>query len=124
MTAAGPSLFGTRRSGVLLHLTSLPGPHGCGDLGADAYHFADWLKTAGQTLWQVLPLNVVDYAGCPYASESAFAHEPLLLSLDDLAGQHAMLDIEDAEPIAQHLFVLGVSGARPPRRAVATICGR
>ena len=59
MTSAAPSLFDARSSGVLLHPTSLPGPHGCGDLGAAAYHFVDWLVTAGQSLWQVLPLNPV-----------------------------------------------------------------
>ena len=44
-----------RASGVLLHPTSLPGPHGSGDLGPAAYHFVDWLVSAGQRLWQVLP---------------------------------------------------------------------
>ena len=46
-----------RTSGVLLHPSSLPGPHGCGDCGAAAYHFIDWLVAAGQSLWQILPLN-------------------------------------------------------------------
>jgi 4-alpha-glucanotransferase len=73
-----------RRSGILLHPSSLPGKHGIGDLGPAARGFLDWLQSAGQRIWQVLPLGVVDFAGCPYASESAFAHEPLLLSLDDL----------------------------------------
>jgi 4-alpha-glucanotransferase len=73
-----------RRSGILLHPSSLPGRHGIGDLGPAARSFLDWMQSAGQHIWQVLPLNVVDFAGCPYASESAFAHEPLLLSLDDL----------------------------------------
>ena len=45
-----------RASGVLLHPTSLPGPHGSGDLGPEAYHFVDWLVASGQKLWQVLPL--------------------------------------------------------------------
>ena len=46
-----------RRSGVLLHITSLPGPHGIGDFGPDAYRFVDWLASAKQTLWQWLPAN-------------------------------------------------------------------
>jgi len=46
-----------RQSGVLLHPTSLPGPHGSGDLGPAAYHFVDWLQSAGQQLWQILPLG-------------------------------------------------------------------
>ncbi|TBR76408.1 MAG: hypothetical protein EPN64_07820, partial [Burkholderiaceae bacterium] len=44
-----------RASGVLLHITSLPGPHGSGDLGPAAYHFVDWLQSGGQSLWQILP---------------------------------------------------------------------
>ena len=51
-----------RSSGVLLHPTSLPGPHGSGDLGGTAYHFVDWLKTAGQSLWQILPLGGIGRA--------------------------------------------------------------
>jgi 4-alpha-glucanotransferase len=58
-----------RSSGVLLHLTSLPG----GRLGADAYEFVDWLEAAGQSWWQVLPLNPPDAFGSPYTSASAFA---------------------------------------------------
>ena len=47
-----------RSAGVPLHVTSLPGPHGIGDFGPDAYRFADWLVSAGQRLWQLLPLNL------------------------------------------------------------------
>ena len=54
-----------RASGVLLHLTSLPGPHGSGDLGPAAYHFVDWLATAGQRLWQVLPLGGIGAGHSP-----------------------------------------------------------
>ncbi|HET7826617.1 MAG TPA: 4-alpha-glucanotransferase, partial [Anaeromyxobacter sp.] len=46
-----------RRSGILLHPTSLPGPHGAGDLGPAAHRFVDWLASARQRLWQVLPLG-------------------------------------------------------------------
>ena len=48
-----------RASGVLLHITSLPGPHGIGDFGPAAYHFVDWLQSAGQRLWQLLPMTPV-----------------------------------------------------------------
>jgi 4-alpha-glucanotransferase len=58
-----------RSSGVLLHVTSLPG----GRLGPDAYEFVDWLEAAGQSWWQVLPLNPPDPFGSPYTSSSAFA---------------------------------------------------
>jgi 4-alpha-glucanotransferase len=84
MTSATVPLFRTRSSGVLLHPTSLPGPHGCGDFGAAAYHFVDWLATAGQSLWQVLPLNPVGPGNSPYQSVSAFAGSPLLVDLEAL----------------------------------------
>ena len=48
-----------RAAGVLLHITSLPGPHGIGDFGPDAFHFIDWLKSAGQRIWQLLPLTPI-----------------------------------------------------------------
>jgi 4-alpha-glucanotransferase len=70
-----------RASGVLLHPTSLPGPHGSGDFGAEARHFIDWLAGAGQTLWQILPLGGIGPGNSPYMSTSAFAGNVLLLSL-------------------------------------------
>ncbi|MGE5111241.1 MAG: 4-alpha-glucanotransferase [Acidobacteriaceae bacterium] len=76
-----------RSSGLLLHPTSLPGPYGIGDLGPEAYRFADFLHAAGQTIWQVLPLNPTGYADSPYQCFSAFAGNPLLLSLDRLLEQ-------------------------------------
>ncbi len=74
----------TRSSGVLLHPTSLPGPDGCGDLGAAARRFVDWLAAAGQSWWQVLPLGPTSYGDSPYQTLSAFAGNPLLISLEDL----------------------------------------
>ena len=76
-----------RNSGVLLHPTSLPGPYGAGDLGAEAFAFIDFLAAAGQKIWQVLPLNPTGYADSPYQCFSAFAGNPLLISLDRLAEQ-------------------------------------
>ncbi|HBG65248.1 MAG TPA: 4-alpha-glucanotransferase [Treponema sp.] len=73
-----------RKSGVLLHITSLPGTPGIGTLGKAAYRFADWLHEAGQTLWQVLPLGPTGYGDSPYASFSTFAGNPLLVDLDML----------------------------------------
>ena len=73
-----------RRSGVVLHFTSLPGPHGCGDLGAPAHRFVNWLANAGQTVWQVLPVNPVGPGDSPYQSPSAFAGNALLVALDPL----------------------------------------
>jgi 4-alpha-glucanotransferase len=75
-----------RCSGVLCHPTSFPGPHGIGDIGDSAFRFVDWLAVAGQRLWQVLPLNPPGPGNSPYASPSAFAANPLLISLPWLAG--------------------------------------
>jgi 4-alpha-glucanotransferase len=72
----------SRSSGVLLHVTSLPGPYGIGDLGPSAYRFADLLARAGQRLWQVLPL--VPTITSPYSSLSSFAGNPLLVSPERL----------------------------------------
>ena len=76
-----------RASGVLLHPTSLPGPHGSGDFGPDARHFVDWLAAAGQRLWQVLPLGGIGAGNSPYMSSSAFAGNLLLIDLADLQAQ-------------------------------------
>jgi len=74
-----------RSSGILLHPTSLSGPSGIGDLGAGAYAFADFLSAARQRLWQVLPLGPTGYGDSPYQCFSAFAGNPLLISLERLA---------------------------------------
>src|SRR5258706_14473590 len=73
-----------RASGVLLHPTSLPGRFGIGDLGPDAYRFVDLLVDAGQKVWQVLPLGPTGYGDSPYQCFSAFAGNPLLVSLEAL----------------------------------------
>jgi 4-alpha-glucanotransferase len=83
-----------RSSGILLHPTSLPGQFGSGDLGASAYHFVDWLVTAGQSLWQMLPLGPAGLANSPYMSHSAFAGNPLLIDLQELIS-HGWLTQED-----------------------------
>ncbi len=86
-----------RASGILLHPTSLPGPHGSGDLGAAAIHFVDWLVSAGQNLWQILPLGGIGPGNSPYMSSSAFAGNVLLI---DLAGlqQRGWLQADDIVP--------------------------
>ena len=73
-----------RRAGILLHPTCLPGPWGMGDVGPAARAFVRDLGDAGQRLWQILPLSPTDGTGSPYAGGSAFAADPLLVSLDDL----------------------------------------
>jgi len=74
----------SRCSGILLHPTSLPGRLGIGDLGPEAYRFADFLVGAGQRIWQVLPLGPTGYGDSPYQCFSAFAGNPLLVSLEKL----------------------------------------
>jgi len=73
-----------RRAGVLLHPSSLPGSSGVGELGPAAREWLAWMDAASLSVWQMLPVNPVGPGGCPYASDSAFAGEPLLLSGDDL----------------------------------------
>ena len=76
-----------RSSGILLHPTCLPGPHGIGEFGYEAFAFIDFLKDAGQKLWQVLPLNPTGYGDSPFQSFSAHAGNPLLISLEKLREQ-------------------------------------
>lgn len=80
-----PPALGDRTSGLLLHPTSLPGPHGVGDLGEGARRFVDFLAAAGQRWWQMLPLGPTGYGDSPYSAESAFAGNPLLIDLTALA---------------------------------------
>ena len=74
-----------RSSGILLHPTSLPSRGGIGDFGPAAYEFLDFLAAARQGAWQVLPLNPPANGNSPYSSTSAFAGNPLLISLERLA---------------------------------------
>ena len=75
-----------RSSGVLLHPTSLPGPYGIGELGAEARQWIDWLEQAGQSYWQILPLGPTGHGNSPYQTLGAFANNPLMISLDELRG--------------------------------------
>ncbi|MGB7600530.1 MAG: 4-alpha-glucanotransferase [Candidatus Sulfotelmatobacter sp.] len=81
-----PSIF-PRSSGILLHVTSLPGGQGIGDLGASAYEFVDFLAQSRQKVWQVLPLGPTGYGDSPYQLFSAFAGNPLLIDLQALQEQ-------------------------------------
>jgi len=87
-----------RSSGILLHPTSLPGRFGIGELGPEAYRFADFLDRAGQRVWQVLPLGPPGYGHSPYTAFSAFAGNPLLISLDNLA-QEGWLSSRDLDNV-------------------------
>ena len=73
-----------RKSGILMHITSLPGPYGIGTLGRNAYEFIDFLQAAGQSCWQLLPLNPTGYGDSPYQSCSAYAGNHYLIDLQML----------------------------------------
>jgi len=81
-----------RSSGILLHPTCLPGDFGVGDLGSEAFAFVDFLKDAGQKLWQVLPLNPTGYGDSPFQCFSAHAGNHLLISLEKLKEQGILDD--------------------------------
>ena len=73
-----------RASGVLMHISSLPGDTGIGTLGREAYKFVDFLKASGQTFWQVLPLCPTSYGDSPYQSFSTFAGNPYFIDFEYL----------------------------------------
>jgi 4-alpha-glucanotransferase len=73
-----------RESGIVMHITSLPGPYGVGTMGKEAFAFVDFLKEAGQSCWQLLPLTPTGYGDSPYQSCSTFAGNHYLIDLDIL----------------------------------------
>ncbi|MBX3130254.1 MAG: 4-alpha-glucanotransferase [Polyangiaceae bacterium] len=93
-------LHEARRAGVLAHLTSLPGPVDHGDLGPPALKFVDWLKRAGQTWWQMLPVVPPGYGGSPYGSPSTFAGSPALVSLELLRSDGLLRRSELVPPLS------------------------
>jgi 4-alpha-glucanotransferase len=94
MSPVPKSCLDRRRAGVLLHVTSLPGEGQNGDLGAEAYHFVDFLASCGFTVWQTLPVVPVGPDGSPYQSSSAHAGDPRLISIAALA-EEGWLDPRD-----------------------------
>lgn len=91
-------MAGGRLAGVLLHPTSLPGPNGIGELGDEAVAFLEFLHETRQGLWQVLPLGPTGYGDSPYQCFSAFAGNPLLISLDRLEREGLL----SASDLARH----------------------
>lgn len=73
-----------RSAGILLSVTSLPSPYGIGTIGKEAREFADFLKKAGQKVWQILPVGPTSYGDSPYQSFSTYAGNPYLIDLDTL----------------------------------------
>ena len=83
-----------RKSGILMHISSLPGPYGVGSMGASAYAFVDFLVAAGQSFWQILPLSPTGYGDSPYQSFSTFAGNHYLIDLDTLVNEGLLLGEE------------------------------
>lgn len=77
-----PEVLSHRRAGILLHISSLPGPAVIGNLGSDAYRFVDFLQAAGMTVWQVLPVTPTQTDGSPYQSSSVHAGNPRFISIE------------------------------------------
>ena len=87
-----------RSSGVLLHITSLPGEYGIGTLGKQAREFADFCRRAGLSWWQILPIGPTGYGNSPYQSDSTFAGNPDLIDLEELM-EMGLLTREDCRPL-------------------------
>ena len=88
-----------RKSGILMHITSLPSPYGIGTMGKCAYEFVDFLKEAGQEYWQVLPLNPTGYGDSPYQAFSTVAGNHYLIDLDMLIGEE-LLKQEEVDAVS------------------------
>ena len=86
-----------RESGILMHITSLPGPYGIGTMGKNAYRYVDFLEAAGQAYWQILPLSPTGYGDSPYQSFSACAGNHYLIDLDTLVEEGLLKAEEIAE---------------------------
>ena len=87
-----------RKSGILLHIASLPNKYGIGSLGHEAFAFVDYLVKCGQTLWQILPLSPTGFGDSPYQSFSVFAGNPYFISLDTLA-DHSLLEQSEIDAV-------------------------
>lgn len=85
-----------RSSGILMHISSLPGEYGIGNFGKEAYRFVDFLVKSKQKNWQILPLGITGYGDSPYQSFSAFAGNPYFIDLDELIDM-GFLDSQDLQ---------------------------
>lgn len=124
-------MLSQRSSGILLHPTSLPSRGGIGDLGPAAYEYVEWLASAKQTLWQVLPLGPVGHGNSPYSCTSAFAANVLMISLERLA-ERGLIDRErlgalpdgdapvDFDSVRRHKLPLLLEAARSFLRSASS----
>ncbi|MGN0779553.1 MAG: 4-alpha-glucanotransferase [Aristaeellaceae bacterium] len=111
-----------RRSGILMHITSLPGPGGVGTLGKEAYQFADFLKTSGMNLWQVLPMGPTGYGESPYQSSSVFAGNPLLISAQRLVEEGLLDDDLSGEYVPEKVDTVDYAQARQSKETLLRKC--
>ncbi|MBR5535543.1 MAG: 4-alpha-glucanotransferase [Clostridia bacterium] len=88
----------SRKSGILMHISSLPSSYGIGTMGKEAYNFIDFLAEAGQKMWQVLPIGHTSYGDSPYQSYSSYAGNPYFIDLDTLC-EEGLLERKDLEAI-------------------------
>ena len=86
-----------RTAGILLSVSSLPSKYGIGCFSKSAYEFADWLKEAGQSYWQILPLGPTGFGDSPYQAFSAFAGNPYFIDLEQLVGEGLLTEDECEE---------------------------
>lgn len=117
-----------RQCGILMPVSSLPGPNGIGCFGKQAYEFVDFLNKAGQQIWQILPLSPTGYGDSPYQSCSAFAGNPYFIDLETLAEQglltRADIDAQSwgADPAKVDYGALYHSRYAVLRKAYAAFC--
>ena len=83
-----------RSAGILLPISSLPSKYGIGDFGKCAYEFVDWLKEAGQSYWQILPLGPTSFGDSPYQSFSTYAGNSYFIDLDTLVEESVLTQEE------------------------------
>ena len=93
-----------KSAGILFAVSSLPSKYGIGCFSKEAYRFVDWLKEAGQTYWQILPLGTTSYGDSPYQSFSAFAGNPYFISLDALVEEGVLTAAEQEYIVGMLLF--------------------
>jgi len=107
-----------RSAGILLHPTSLPGPHGIGDIGPEAQRFLETLAESGLSIWQMLPMGPTGYGNSPYQCFSAFAGNPLLIHVPGEPGDFPahMVDFERVIPHKQALLRRATAVVEPDDR--------